>query len=136
MLLRSSKYNRAYCTPPLNRWSPPQPDFVIEAELSNCHRRFGFVSYRCAALKALFVPESSMRIAVGRTSGWYEYVVVPFITLNDDSNTSLLWMPVYFACVDEAGFVWTSEAASSALNEPSRRWPRILLFQLYESVNF
>ena len=52
------------------------------------------------------------------------------MTLNDDSNTSLLLMPVYFACVDEAGLVWMSDAMSGVFGVPSRRWPRILLFQL------
>ena len=51
--------------------------------------------------------------------------------LNDDSNTVLLWMPVYLACVDAAGLVWTSEAMSGTkFGGVSRRWPRILLFQL------
>ena len=62
--------------------------------------------------------------------------MVPFITLNDDSNTVLLWMPVYFACDENAGLVWTSEAMSGAMNVPSRRCPRILLFQLYDTAIF
>ena len=36
-------------------------------------------------------------------------------------------MPVYFACVVDAGLVWTSEAMSGTVfGGVSRRWPRTL----------
>ena len=114
---RSSKYSRANWTPPLNRWSPPHPGLLHGHDVVELQPRVGvLLRARCAALVddvrawcRRRGPRWTACSADSRSS------VSPFMTLNDDSNTSLVAdAGVSFACVDEAGLVCTSDAMSGA----------------------